>query len=407
MKYPLQIIGLHPGSLEPPSSAIKIIDNADVLSGGKRLLDHFSDFDGKKMPFIYPVRDYAQELLKLLKKEKKIVLLADGDPLFFGIAESLIPLIGSENVLVTPSPCTLQIGAARLNKGWKDIKAVSLHGRKDFFPLYSALQHRKDCAVYTDKGNTPSAIARTLLEKGVDNYNMSVLSELGTESEIIAQGNLESFTDFNCADLNIIILTLKKENTQPQQFGREDNGFTRQKGLITKLPVRATGLALLDLRPEQTVWDLGAGCGSVAIEGSFITGDSKFFAVEKNTERVEMIKENIRKFRAWTVEAVAGTMPDILKELPDPDRIFIGGGIGRDASVIEEAAQRLKPAGRIVVHTILMGSVQRTRETFDSLGWPWQAMQLQSSTSEKLAGDIRFKAQNPITIIWAAKPAGQ
>lgn len=407
MKHPLQIIGLQPGSLEPALSAEKIIIEADILSGGKRLLNAFPQFKGEKLAFISPVNSYAKELLKLMQEDKKVVLLADGDPLLFGIGQSLIPLIGEKNVRVTPAPSTVQIAAARLGKSWKDFKIISLHGRDDFFPLYAALQQGHSCAVYTDKDNTPSVIAKKLLERGVENYHMTVLAELGTDLEKITQGNLENFSEFNCADLNMVILTAENREINNQTFGRDDDNFIRQKGLITKLPARATGLALLDLRKDQTVWDLGAGCGSVAIEGSFIAGYSRFFAVEKDPQRMEMIKKNIHNFNAWTVTPVEGTMPEVLAKLPDPDRIFMGGGIGRDDSVIKEAAKRLKPGGRIVIHTILMGSIQRTRETFDLLGWQWQAMQLQASTSEKLVGDIRFKAQNPITIIWADKPAGQ
>lgn len=407
MKYPLHIIGLYPGSLEPPASTSKTIAEADVLSGGKRLLDSFPDFKGKKIPFISPVTDYAKELKKQFEKDKKVVLLADGDPFMFGIADTLTKLIGPQNIIVTPSPSVIRLGAARLHKSWKDLRTVSLHGRNDLFPLYSVLQQQQDCAVYTDRTNTPSTIARALMEKGIDNYQMTVLQDLNTESEIIAQGSIASFTAFKCSGLNTVILTAPDSPKSSRIFGREDDGFIRRKGLITKLPVRAAGLALMDLRRNQTVWDLGAGCGSVAVEGSFIAGNSRFFAVEKETDRIEMIRENIRNFRAWTVEAIPGTMPGVLSGLPDPDRIFIGGGIGHDDSVIRSAAERLKAGGRMVVHAILMGSIQRSRETFDSLGWQWQSMQLQASISDRLAGDIRLKAHNPVTIIWADKPLEQ
>ncbi len=407
MKHPLYIIGLYPGSLEPPPQTEELIESADILTGGKRLLDSLSRFNGKTIKFISPVADYAKELKTHLKKGRKVVLLADGDPLFYGIAQSLVPLLGNENVRIIPSPSTVQLGAARIGLSWADLSFISMHGRNDYFPLYAALQQERDCAIYTDSRNTPSVIARRLLDKGIDNYTMCVLSELNTDSEIVAQGSLESFCSFKCSDLNIVILKAMRSAPSGTIFGREDDSFIRQKGLITKLPVRSTGLALLDLRRNQTVWDLGAGCGSVAIEASFIAGNSKFFAVEKDLERFSMIQENIRKFRAWTVTPISGTMPEALSTLPDPDRIFIGGGIGRDNSVIREAALRLTPGGRIVVHAILMGSIQRTRETFDSLGWQWQSIQLQSSYSEPLAGDIRFKAHNPVTIIWADKPQGK
>ncbi len=406
MIHPLQIIGLHPGSLTPTSEAAKAISKADILSGGKRLLEAFPEFNGKRIPFSSPVKEYAKTLKQLLTDGKKVVLLADGDPLLFGIAASLIPLLGAENVSITPALSTVQVGAARLGCIWKDFEIISLHGRDNFSPLFGAMQRKKDCAVYTDQTNTPQAIAKRLVEKGVDNYSMAVLAQLGTPEEKITQARPESFLNFICADLNIIILTAENKKNSTPLFGREDDSFTREKGLITKLPVRSAGIALLNLRAGQTVWDLGAGCGSVAIEASFITTDSRFYAVEKKIERTEMIKENIRKFRAWSVKPICGAMPQSLEDLPDPERIFMGGGIGRDDSVIREAAKRLKPGGRLVVHAILMGSIQRSRDLFEELGWNWQSMQIQASTSDKLAGDIRYKAHNPVTILWADKPEG-
>lgn len=406
MRHPLQIIGLHPGTLKAAPEAAQFIYKADVIGGGKRLLDVFPEFKGSRLPFKSPVKEYARELEKLLQKGKNVVLLADGDPLLFGIAGSLIPLLGKDNVNIIPSLSTVQVGAAHLGLGWKDFEIISLHGRDDFSPLFSAMQRNKDCAVYTDASNTPQAIAQRLVEKGVENYSMTVLAQLATETEKISAGRPENFLNFECADLNIIIFSADNKSPGVPIFGRADDSFTREKGLITKLPVRAAGIGLLDLREGQTVWDLGAGCGSVAIEASFVAGNSRFFAVEQKSQRVEMIRENVRKFRAWSVATICGAMPQSLAELPDPDRIFMGGGIGRNDSVIREAAKRLKPGGRIVVHAILMGSIQRSRDLFEEMGWDWQSMMIQASTSDKLAGDIRYKAHNPVTILWADKPEG-
>ncbi|WP_319762832.1 precorrin-6y C5,15-methyltransferase (decarboxylating) subunit CbiE [Maridesulfovibrio sp.] len=407
MNHPLQIIGLHPGSLKAPQEALETIAKADVLSGGKRLLAAFPKFKGKKIPFASGMEEYARTLEKLLNKGKKVVLLADGDPLLFGIAKSIIPLLGEKNVKITPALSAIQIGASRLGRSWKDSEIISLHGRNDFSPLFGAMQRRKDCAIYTDNINTPQVIARRLSDKGIDNYTFTVLSDLETPDEVVAQGRPESFLNYKCSDLNIIILTADNKDHSTPVFGRSDDEFIREKGLITKFPVRAAGIALLDLREKHTLWDLGAGCGSVAIEASFLASDSRVFAVEKNSARVRMIEENIRNLRAWSVEAVSGDMPSILAELPEPDRIFMGGGIGHDDSALRDAAERLKPGGRIVIHAILMGSIQRTRELFDELGWNWQSMQIQASTSDKLAGDVRYKAYNPVTILWADKPEGK
>ncbi len=404
MKHAVHIIGLHPGSLEPMESSRQIICEADVLAGGKRLLDRFPEFSGELLTFFTPVAKFAEKLNELRQSGKKVVLLADGDPLLFGIAESMIRNLGRDSVCVIPCVSTVQLAASKIGKSWKDFDIISLHGRTNSSPLFGALQRGVDCAVYTDNVNTPAVIAKKLLDKSVANYTMTVLDQLATSSEKITTGPLENFLDFTCSDLNLVMLTAESSSRINPIIGRSDDDFTRQKGLITKLPVRATGLALLGLSKGQTIWDLGAGCGSVSIEASFLAVNSQVFAVEKDPERFEMIKENVRKFGAFTVEPIQGTMPQALADLPDPDRIFIGGGIGKNSSTINEATTRLKPGGRIVVHAILMGSVQRTKEIFENLGWQWQAMQLQASVSDKLAGDIRFKAQNPVTIMWADKP---
>ena len=121
-----------------------------------------------------------------------------------------------------------------------------------------------------------------------------------------------------------------------------------------------------------------------------------------------MIRENIRRTGAWLVDTVLGTMPDILTDLPEPDRIFIGGGLGgdsnQDTTLLKVACDRLKPRGRMVVHCILLDSLHTAKDQFKSMGWHFGVTQLQASATDSLAGDLRFKAQNPVFVLWAEKP---
>ncbi len=178
--------------------------------------------------------------------------------------------------------------------------------------------------------------------------------------------------------------------------------------MITKLPVRATGLAFLNVEPESTVWDLGAGSGSVSIEASHLARRGRVFAVERHKTRAAMIRENIRRTGAWLVDTILGSVPDCLEGLPDPDRIFIGGGLGgpanQESSLLSLACERLKPRGRIVVHSILLDTLHQAKDHFKKLGWFFGVTQLQASATDSLAGDLRFKAQNPVFILWAEKP---
>jgi precorrin-6Y C5,15-methyltransferase (decarboxylating) len=149
---------------------------------------------------------------------------------------------------------------------------------------------------------------------------------------------------------------------------------------------------------------MGAGCGSVAIEASIPAYKGIVLAMERDPERVQLIRENIRRTGAYGVEAVQGEMPACLESLPDPDRVFIGGGAGHDNRVLEAAAGRLKPGGRIVLHLVLLGSLSRARDYLTSLKWSFSITQIQVSRAKETAGDQRLEALNTVFIMSAGKP---
>jgi precorrin-6Y C5,15-methyltransferase (decarboxylating) len=154
------------------------------------------------------------------------------------------------------------------------------------------------------------------------------------------------------------------------------------------------------------LWDLGAGSGSLGIEACALLPAGEVYAVERNGNRVGMIRENRKRFGALALEVVHGTLPACLKELPDPHRIFIGGGLGKDVAMLDAACLRLRPGGRLVIHSVLLGTLERCRRYLAEQGWPVDITMLQSSVSVPLAGDLRMEGQNPVYIIAAEKPGG-
>ncbi len=409
---PINIIGMYPGSLDITPYAREILAHADIVVGGKRLLAMCPDgqlkSDVEKLPITAPLQPVLERVREASEEGQKVVVLADGDPLFFGIGKRLGEEFGRENLRVEPNVSTMQIAASRLGLPWQEMDFVSLHGRDDFSPLYAALVHADLIAVYTDGVNTPAEIARALLERGADCFSMTVLEDLGSPEEQIRPLALPETWGMEFADLNLVILERQYPPEIKLTLGIPDHFYLHQKNLITKLPVRATGLAHLNVEPESTVWDLGAGCGSVSIEASHLARRGRVFAVERHKTRAAMIRENIRRTGAWLVDTVLGSMPDCLPDLPTPDRIFIGGGLGgpanADTSLLEVACERLRERGRIVVHSILLDSLHASKDHFQSLGWHFGVTQLQASATDSLAGDLRFKAQNPVFILWAEKP---
>jgi precorrin-6Y C5,15-methyltransferase (decarboxylating) len=395
-------LGLNPRDL--PQALSETIANAQVLAGGKRLLDRFKDHPGRRIIIESPVAAVAKTIEAEASRGNNVVVLADGDPLFFGIGSLLAGTLGKENIVIHPNVTVLQVAAARIGIPWHDIAAVSLHGRKEVMPLLRALVKHDRVAVFTDPDFHPGRVADELIRRGVDSFSMFLFENLADTSETVQHLRLEDAAKREYSPLNFVILDRMKNPEIPVHLGMDDELYLHQNGLITKKEIRAAGLAALEIVPHHTIWDLGAGCGSVAIEASLIAEQGSVFAVERNPERVHFIKQNITRTGTYPVEVIHGDMPDCLESLPDPDRIFIGGGIGQDNQVLETAAVRLKPGGRLVVHIVLMGSFSRTREYLESLHWPYTITQVQISRSKRIAGDLRLEALNPVYIVSARKP---
>jgi precorrin-6Y C5,15-methyltransferase (decarboxylating) len=409
---PVHIIGLAPGSLQMTALARETLANADLVVGGKRLLAACPDGaiarEAERLPIAGPLEPVIGAIRKAASKGRTVAVLADGDPLFFGIGKRLGEELGRENLRVEPSLSTMQLAAARLGLPWQEMDFVSLHGRDDFSPLYAALVRADLIAVFTDTVNTPAEVARALLERGAECFSMTVLEDLGTAREQIRALSLPETWGMEFSDLNLVILERLYPPEIELTLGIPDHFYLHQKNLITKLPVRATGLAHLNVEPSSTLWDLGAGCGSVSIEASHLARRGRVFAVERHKTRAAMIRENIRRTGAWLVDVVLGSMPEALEGLPRPDRVFIGGGLGgpsnEDTTLLEVACERLRDRGRIVIHCILLDTLHTAKDYFQSMGWHFGVTQLQASATDSLAGDLRFKAQNPVFILWAEKP---
>ena len=414
-RIPVHIVGMYPGSLGLTDRARSVLRRAQAVAGGKRMLMALAALSTDDCPIkpdkLVPLGGDLEggvERIRQLSRTMRVCVLADGDPLFFGLGRKLVDALGDEAVIILPNVTTLQVAASRLKTPWNDIPAVSLHGRDDYHPLFSALTRYDRVAVFTDSRNTPAAIAEALLKRGVEGLSMTVLEDLDTPQERIRTLTLEEVWDCTFAALNLVLLARHYPPETPLHLGMPDHYYLHEADCITKQAVRACGLAMLAVQPTSVIWDLGAGSGSVAIEASHLARLGRVFAVEKNRRRASMIKENVRRFGAWLVEVLRGDMPECLDELPNPDRIFIGGGLGgpdgRGKAVLAEACNRLLPGGRLVAHCVLLDTLHLAKAFLEEQGWNFGVTQLQASTADRLAGDLHFKAQNPVFIIWAEKP---
>jgi len=398
---PVAIIGVGMTSEDLTAKHLEIIDSADILVGGKRLLNLFKESRARKK-IIGKDIDGVVNFVRQEMKKQKVVVLASGDPLFFGIGRRMVDAIGAKNTLIYPNISSIAAAFAHIKEPWDDVCVISLHGRENESGLFKALEENNKIAVFTDPKNNPAWLAARLLENQFINYHICVLEALGSKSEKVNWYTLAEAAKKEFADLNMVVLKRSPNATEDQKrlfLGAPDSWYAHHKGLITKSEIRAITLSKLRLAADHILWDLGAGSGSVSIEASLIIKKGKIFAVEKNSERVEHIKSNKKRFSIGNLKAVQAEVPQGLAKLPHPDRIFIGGGGKQLKSIISAAAQYLKPKGLMVINTVLIPNVEVARETLEKLEFSTEIIQVQINRSRQMPWAARMEAMNPVWII--------
>ena len=200
-----------------------------------------------------------------------------------------------------------------------------------------------------------------------------------------------------------INISSKSSINRQRTFGLSDSDFAQRKplnGQITKREVRAISIYSLGLRPDNIVWDIGSGTGSISIEAGFIVHRGKVFSVEKDLDHINLLEMNVEKFGAGNIEIVPGNAPDALRDLPSPDSVFIGGSGGHLSEILKEVMLHLKPGGRIVANfAILEHSQQFYNDLKDSGFGPDMVIANISRSKEMKNGGIRLESLNPVFII--------
>jgi precorrin-6Y C5,15-methyltransferase (decarboxylating) len=253
-------------------------------------------------------------------------------------------------------------------------------------------------AVYTDPTNTPAVIASRLLERGQTNWSMIVMGDLDTPQESIFSGSLSQAAVRSFSNLNLTILELAAPH-QAVKIGAKEEAYAHTSGLITKAEIRSVALGLLELTGIETFWDLGSGSGSVAIEAGRLLGHGELWAVEKDPQRIAQIQNNRSLYGAAHLEIVAGNVLEVLGLLPDPDRVFIGGGGKNLEQILKAAHQRLKPGGILVAAVVKIDSLNITNEVLAKFFHDVELTQVWAARSYQFASSSYFKPLNPVWLI--------
>ncbi len=407
----VHIVGIGDDGVEGMTAqARRLVEEADVLVG--------PDSCAGVLPA--PLRGRLQAAANLEQLVERIeaaegrrtVVLASGDPLFYGTARYVCGKLGKDRFEVVPHVSSMQLAFARVKESWEEAFLANLAGQS-IERVIDRIRTSETAGLFTSEQWSPAAVARALLDHGIDAFQAYVCENLGSPDERVTQGSLAEIAKESFAPLNVMILVRKAK--APEQagqvgtrtFGNPDECFLQsrpKRGLLTPAEVRSLALAELQLRPASVVWDVGAGSGSVGLEAARLARDGKVFAIEMDPDDHALIRENAARFGVTNLDPILGKAPDAWAALPDPDAIYVGGS-GRDVAMLVEAAWlRLKPGGRLVTacnsieNLAAVHSLLRARSA-DAAYW-----MVNIARGYEQLDRIRFEAINPVFLIAATKP---
>jgi precorrin-6Y C5,15-methyltransferase (decarboxylating) len=386
------------------------VEAAEVLAGGERHLGYFPHFAGERLPIRHGLDPWIEAVAAAAEIGRRVVVLASGDPLFYGIGTRLVRRLGSEQVEIHPQASSLQLAFARVGISWEDAVWVSLHARP-FEQLRKVLGRSAKIGVLTDGCRTPEAICRWLVETGVDEYEVAVLENLGSPEERLVRGRPDALVGERFAPLNVLLLLRRADWLPPARgegalLGTPEEAFAHRRtgeGLITKSEVRAVTLARLQPLPTDVVWDIGAGSGAVSIEWGRLLTQGLVYAIERAPAVFSQLQENLRHHRAYNVIPIQDEAPQCLAGLPDPDGVFIGGSGGKLAPIFREALRRLRPGGRLVANLILLEHVAEAQELIRSMGLSADLVWLSVARGRPLAGKTCLEPLTPVVVLSVAQ----
>ncbi|MGK7918524.1 MAG: precorrin-6y C5,15-methyltransferase (decarboxylating) subunit CbiE [Trichodesmium sp.] len=412
----INVIGIGLDGVSGLNESVRnVVERANLLIGSDRHLRYFPNH-GAETIVLGDVLEAIVEIRQYLEMSNScIVVLASGDPLFFGVGRLLVAHFPAEKLRFYPHVSSVQLAFSRIKIPWQDAKTISIHGRSMDELIQALQQGIEKIAVLTDPTNTPKAIANLLVALDLPiSYQFWVCENVGSDDERVQEWSLEEVQQEIFAPLNLVVLLRQSRiDNQPLDlvnlplFGIEDRHFFTyddRPGLMTKREVRVLILGELSLQPGQVIWDVGAGTGSVSIEISRFCPDSIVYAIEKTAAGTSLIEENCRRFQVKNVVSIHGNAPDILHHLRPPHRIFIGGSSGKLRNILGVSGVRMLTGGIIVLALttlenlhIALGWVEERRKSDRS--WDYRLLQVQLSRSIPIANLTRFTPLNPVTIM--------
>ncbi|WP_204141861.1 precorrin-6y C5,15-methyltransferase (decarboxylating) subunit CbiE [Halomicronema sp. CCY15110] len=402
---PIQVIGVGlDGAAGLSSTTLNVIQQAAILAGSDRLLQHFPDHPAQRWSLTNLPERLRQQVTQ--PAPALVVVLTSGDPLFFGLGRQLLQVIPPELITFHPHVSSVQLAFSRAKLPWQDATIISAHGRSLDRLAAVVKKGASPIAVLTDPENTPTAIAHLLRSLGLPTpYQMWVCENLGGADERVRQWAIAAVPAGEWRALNVVIL--QRCDSPPQLatvplLGIPDSAFLSfrdRPGLMTKRAVRVQILAELALQTHQVIWDIGAGTGSVSVELARLVPTAQVWAIERTTAGAELIRQNAARFETPNIQVVAGQAPTVLADLPNPDRVFIGGSHGQLTAILTHCSEHLGDTGVIVVAlATLENQTELAQWQSDHSPWTVAYQQLTIARSVAVGAFTRWNPLNPVIL---------
>ena len=408
----VHIVGIGDDGVEGMTAhARRLVEAADVLVGPESCVQLMpAGLRSRLVP-----ASNLEELVERIEAgaSKRIVVLASGDPLFYGTARYVCSKLGKDRFEVVPHVSSMQLAFARVKESWEEAFLANLAGQS-IERVIDRVRSSDTAGLFTSDQWPAPAVARALLDEGIDSFQAYVCENLGSPDERVTQGSLAEIAKDSFASPNVMILVRKARvadkpgHVGTRLFGNPDECFLQsrpKRGLLTPSEVRSLALAELGLQTTSMMWDVGAGSGSVGLEAARIARDGVVYAIEMDPDDHSLIRENAARFGVTNLHPVLGRAPEAWLSLPDPDAIYVGGS-GRDvAMLVEQAWERLKSGGRLVTACNSIENLAAVHALLRARSGDAAYWMVNIARGIEQLDRIRFEAINPMFLIAATKSA--
>lgn len=409
------IIGAGPGNPDLLSrAALDAIDIADVVIGAHRALVGIDVPPDVVRCELVKTADIVAALTDAASWQRAVVVMTGDVGLFSGARRLVEALSGDAqmDVRVIPGISSASYLAARLARPWQDWRFVSAHGV--VCDIVAEAERAGELFLATSGGEDPSRLSGELVQAGFGDARVTVAERLSYPDERITCATASEIAGQTFDDLNVMLIEFAGGAGSPANSrwpyassGIPDELFIRGDVPMTKQEVRAVALSKLRLTATDTVWDVGAGTGSVSIEAALVARAGSVWAVERNVAGVQLIRENADAFGCGNVHAVPGVAPEALAKLPVPDAVFVGGSAGELPSIVEAALEKNSQV-RLCVPCVTVETLTEACALLSGSRFKgFEACQVSAARAETVGSHHLMKAQNPVFLVSARGAGGE